>query len=131
MTDSATTRYKSPNLEVKVYDLIQSILLKRYKLMAVLISIIIVLGIIVIPFVGKLNPTRLYTKTIRMLFSILGLVSSVLAFLFILLGIHFTNNIRKDMIPLAKESDREIESFHHLSEDSTSKGKIKRFLEGN
>ena len=58
MTDSATTRYKNPKLEVKVYDYIQSILLKRYRLIAALLSVIIILGIVVIPFVAKLNPAR-------------------------------------------------------------------------
>ena len=79
--------FRNPKMQIKVYDYVQNILIKREKLMIVMLIIGIIVGIIVIPFVAKLNPIRSQTKTIRIIMCILGLLSSSLALTLIIVGV--------------------------------------------
>ena len=76
--------------------------------MMILLGIGIILGIVVLPFAANLNPTREHTKTIRIMLSVIGLVSSIFMLSLVILGFYLTRKDKNGLTPLAKDSDREI-----------------------
>ena len=64
-------------MQAKVVDQINEIIISKFKIMIIINIAIMIMAVILIPFAARLNPQREYTRTIRITFSILGLVFSI------------------------------------------------------